>query len=228
MTFALPRDDARYPLADRSRRSGPVPTRPGSSAFRGVTGTQPTLADWYTSLGAALDCVEIAAWVFVPGDERPRYSNGTAAAWPLEAGDGALVDAVESIARALAPARRQQTDRSESSHVADTRSLRTTAGSYLLRGCRLGPPQLEPQRITLVVGRRTSPAQPCSSALRERFGLTPRETDVARLVAEGLAATDVAMRLRLSIHTVRRHLERLYKKLGVHCRSEAQHALLHL
>jgi predicted ATPase/DNA-binding CsgD family transcriptional regulator len=52
-------------------------------------------------------------------------------------------------------------------------------------------------------------------------GLSARELDVLRLVAEGLSDADVAMRLVLSPHTVRAHLRNIYSKIGVASRSAA-------
>lgn len=46
-------------------------------------------------------------------------------------------------------------------------------------------------------------------------GLTPRETAVLLLLAEGLTARAIAHRLGSSPRTVHKHLEHLYRKLGV-------------
>ena len=52
-------------------------------------------------------------------------------------------------------------------------------------------------------------------------GLSPREVEVLRLVAEGLTNNQVADRLSLSPRTVDRHLNSVYTKLGVSSRSAA-------
>ena len=52
------------------------------------------------------------------------------------------------------------------------------------------------------------------------WGLTQRETDVARLIASGSSAKAIAARLSISIHTVRRHTERVFANLGVSCRAQ--------
>lgn len=54
-----------------------------------------------------------------------------------------------------------------------------------------------------------------------RFGLTARELDVLRLVAEGLTDAEVAERLFLSRRTVGTHLTSIYGKLGVGSRTAA-------
>lgn len=52
-------------------------------------------------------------------------------------------------------------------------------------------------------------------------GVTPRETEVLALVAQGLSDAEVAERLVVSLRTVHAHLRSTYRKLGVHSRSEA-------
>jgi len=51
--------------------------------------------------------------------------------------------------------------------------------------------------------------------------LTPREVEVLRLVARGLANKEIALALDLSIHTVERHLTNLFPKIGCRSRTEA-------
>jgi len=50
--------------------------------------------------------------------------------------------------------------------------------------------------------------------------LTPREEQVVALVAEGLANREVAMELRLSEHTIKKYLFRIFDKLGISTRVE--------
>ncbi|MCZ7590295.1 MAG: helix-turn-helix transcriptional regulator [Gaiella sp.] len=54
-----------------------------------------------------------------------------------------------------------------------------------------------------------------------RGSLTPREDEILRLVAEGKTNGQVAEQLWISAGTVRRHLENVYGKLGVHTRTAA-------
>ena len=58
------------------------------------------------------------------------------------------------------------------------------------------------------------------AALHEA-GLTPREAQVARLVALGRSNRDAAEELGVSDRTVAKHLERAFRKLGVRTRSQA-------
>jgi DNA-binding NarL/FixJ family response regulator len=72
----------------------------------------------------------------------------------------------------------------------------------------------------------------CASARGNgRTVLTPREHEVLALLASGLAAAEIAGRLVISPQTVRTHLERILRKLGVSSRGQAivyayQHGLV--
>ncbi len=58
-----------------------------------------------------------------------------------------------------------------------------------------------------------------SGALHD--SLTPRETDVLRMLADGLSNKEVALQLHISEHTVKYHLSSVFGKLGVSSRTEA-------
>ena len=51
--------------------------------------------------------------------------------------------------------------------------------------------------------------------------LTPRETDVLKLVAKGFTYAEIAGMLELSVHTVTTHVKNTYRKLEVRSRGEA-------
>ena len=69
-------------------------------------------------------------------------------------------------------------------------------------------------------GRARQPA-PAAVNLHIEFGMTPREIEVALLLAEGCSNRTIAHRLRISAHTARHHTQRVLVKLGVHSRAEA-------
>jgi DNA-binding CsgD family transcriptional regulator len=56
---------------------------------------------------------------------------------------------------------------------------------------------------------------------RRMPGLTRREREILNLVAEGKTNVEIAEQLWVSPATVRKHLENVYAKLGVHTRTAA-------
>ena len=63
----------------------------------------------------------------------------------------------------------------------------------------------------------SSPAVPDPTGLArfcERFGLTPREREVAALLVQGLSYNDIKAGLFISTHTVKNHVHNIYGKCG--------------
>ena len=98
---------------------------------------------------------------------------------------------------------------------ADAYCLKTTDPASLLvalHAAALGSTYLDPHIAQLVLGRVTWP---------ENNPLTPRETQVLRLIADGLANKGIAERLDISLATVKTHVEDILKKLSATDRTQA-------
>ncbi|WP_410654165.1 response regulator [Amycolatopsis sp. lyj-112] len=104
-----------------------------------------------------------------------------------------------------------------------TRAVAAGATGYLLkagppddlfRGIRAasrGETALAPQVAALLVGRMRDPVP----------ALSPRETEIVQLLAQGLINRQIAARLFISEATVKTHLVHIYDKLGVDSRAGA-------
>lgn len=93
--------------------------------------------------------------------------------------------------------------------------LKAAPADELIAGVRsvaAGEVALSPSIAAQLVARMREPA-PAS--------LTPRETEVLRLVAEGLSNREIGERLFLGESTVKTHLLRTFEKLGVNDRTRA-------
>lgn len=62
--------------------------------------------------------------------------------------------------------------------------------------------------------------------LRSRYGLTRREVEVVRLLADRLPTREIARRLGISLNTARRHSESILRKLAVRSRHDIRDSLL--
>jgi DNA-binding NarL/FixJ family response regulator len=71
--------------------------------------------------------------------------------------------------------------------------------------------------------RGSKRVQPHNQTVREANvgGLTDREMEVLRLVAQGKKNPEIAKLLYISRKTVEHHLSHIYNKLGVSCRTSA-------
>ena len=57
-------------------------------------------------------------------------------------------------------------------------------------------------------------------ALTQRYALSPRETEVVELVLRGYSNQDISAALRVSLATIKKHLTRVFDKVGVDSRAQ--------
>ncbi len=124
-------------------------------------------------------------------------------------------------------ARREETDKLEGFRLgADDYVTKPFARRELL--ARIGVLLRRAGRTTPAAGAATPGGQPAAGAaapaltdevLRERYALTPRQIEVARLVAQGFSNADIAERMGLSFYTVRNYIEQILRRLDVPSRA---------
>jgi DNA-binding NarL/FixJ family response regulator len=85
---------------------------------------------------------------------------------------------------------------------------------------RAGGAPMTPEIARMVVRSFWVPSS-AASAVPDANGLTTREAGILILLAEGLSNKEIAQKAKISPGTVRIHLEHIFKKLHVRCRTEA-------
>lgn len=68
----------------------------------------------------------------------------------------------------------------------------------------------------MVARKPASETGPTESRAPNVRVLTPRESEILRLIAEGLSSREIAVRLKISFKTVVSHRYQLMRKLGIH------------
>ena len=110
--------------------------------------------------------------------------------------------------------RGQTTSRAEAETQA-VRRVQVGATVYSLRGSLVGEQLLGAEPAVLVTMVASAPEPLTDETLAADYDLTPREIQVARLIAEGLSNTEIAERIGVKFFTARNHVERTLSKLGV-------------
>jgi DNA-binding NarL/FixJ family response regulator len=86
-------------------------------------------------------------------------------------------------------------------------------------------------RVLRRLGDRPRPAMRAAPGQSDGHGrlsdLTPREREVAALVADGQTNAQIALRLRVSQSTVEKHVSRVLAKLGLSSRAGVVRLLAH-
>ncbi len=116
-----------------------------------------------------------------------------------------------SVERAQARARSQLGDKAFAQALAEGRAMTAEQALACLPAIPPKAPHLSTHSLP------TAPTRPAPSPA----GLTTREVEVLRLVAQGLTDAQVAQRLVISHRTVTTHLSSIYNKLGINSRAAA-------
>jgi DNA-binding CsgD family transcriptional regulator len=192
-------------------------------AFRTGILTHCRMAEERRFLGGVMDHLSEGV---LTCDARGRVVQQSAVLSAMLDNDGeraTLLETMHAVARTVAAqigasARRDEADVIE--------NVRTDHAWYRVRGTIVGEGVVSPVFRILVALQRLSPALPAEAAVRERFGLTPKEARVCLLLARGMTNEEIAAALCVSRYTARRHTEKVLLKLQVKSRAEVGPTLL--
>jgi DNA-binding CsgD family transcriptional regulator len=188
--------------------------RAGIAAWVGAAASNATVAGMLDSLrdaammfdvsGSLIHANPAADRLTVPVESSRLREEAQRIAW-----------AIGAMARRRSPSRFAAAQVDRPSEAQTVRTIRLGASVYCLRGSIVGE-QLLGAAPAVLVTITAAVAEPLSDdALRADFGLTAREIQVARLLAEGLSNTEIAERIGVRFFTARNHVERALAKLGV-------------
>jgi DNA-binding CsgD family transcriptional regulator len=165
-------------------------------------------------------CLEGLAGVLAAQGELPQPARLWGAAEALRQAIGAPIPAVSRRAyeRAVTAVRAQFGEKAFATAWAQGRTMTLEQVLATQRPVTILPP----------ISADPATAPPVAKAPTSPDGLTAREVEVLRLVAQGLSDAPVAQQLVMSPHTVNSHLKAIYGKIGVSSRSAAtRYALEH-
>ncbi len=194
----------------------------GSLSFARVARCDPGLVDLFEHVTDAVHVADCAGRAVYQNRRLVRIMDEEPEACRLFA----VLDRVVSCLSSRA-ARQRHADRSYSAaaralHSSTWCELRTGSALYRLHGT-LVDSRSASSIITLavvIVAARDGAAEASAEHLHARYGLSPREVEVARLLADGLSTRELSAALHVSTHTARHHTENVLRKLRVRRRGE--------
>lgn len=185
-------------------------------AFEAGVATVIRTAASRSSLTTALDASPNGALVFDRGGRLLHQTPAVARLTGTHRGERAVIETGRAMARGLASV--DPCDALDPGHAA--RTVHEHAGTYRLSAVLLGEGVFALQPAVLVTVTRPDAPLPDRATLRERFGLTRRQAEVALLLAQRKTDPEIAELLCISPYTARGHAEAVMGKLGIHSRRD--------
>lgn len=179
----------------------------------------------WRELGAMVDRVPQALAVYDQAGRR-LYANRGLVGLLADARNADALDAsMDELAGVFAARLRGPRRAQEDVPLTVGRRVRTGRRVYRL-SATYGPSPVGGERTILVSVERSGLPLPPPTTLEDRHGLTPREAEVALLLAEGCSDKALARRLDVSWHTARTHVRNVLDKLGLSSRARVASTLL--
>lgn len=177
-----------------------------------------SLANRGDAIARLLDEFEIPA--LLRCDDGRSYQNRSLGDLLETAGDpNSLLTAMASLAAEFtAVGERARKSTTVTPLPTGDRTTVTSGGRYRLQGSSLRPGTVGPGPAVLVLVRGTRRRLPDPRDLADRYGLTERQAQVARLLALGASNEEIALRLGISAHTARHHAQSVLERVGTRSR----------
>lgn len=190
-------------------------------AFETAVSSLRTLENQGAAIGVLLDRLDIAALVaFTRGEtHRNRRLRNLLDRLAGPNDSSRLVDEMERMAREVL--RLHEASGKSTPRIpldAGTRAVEVAGEVLRLHASWLPPGTAGSGPAALVLTEGASPRFPNTRALARRYGLTPRQAQVAHLLATGASNREIADRLEISPHTARHHAQSVLNRVGIHSR----------
>jgi DNA-binding CsgD family transcriptional regulator/tetratricopeptide (TPR) repeat protein len=179
-----------------------------------LDGARALATPWGPEFEAQLATCE-AEWTRATGEPDPERWRAAVDAWDKAGQPYPAAYARWRLAEALLAATADREQAEEAIREAHATAARLGAGplqTELEQLARRGRIDLAPE---------AAPAGPASAGADDQLGLTPRELEVLRLVADGRSNRQIAEELFISVKTASVHVSNILAKLGVRTRVEA-------
>ena len=195
---------------------------PGLAA--GLDATDPLEAAQH-AFGAAFDQLAAGVALYDVWTRRRVAANRTLVRL-LDADSELLLTELDAFARELAVSARIRSLRFAMNGKGSRRVIQTARGAYRISAVTLPEAMVTRAAAVAVIVSHIVPVVPSSTELIGVSGLTRREAEVAHEITLGRSNPAIATRLGLSPHTIRHHIEGVFRKLGVSSRREVAERLL--
>jgi DNA-binding CsgD family transcriptional regulator len=136
-----------------------------------------------------------------------------------------LEAALDRVTQQLVRHVRDSTASHEPADAPVRRSVATRTTRYRISGTIMRRGQMGPQKVVLVTLDRARPTALPLKTLEDRFDLTPRQAEVAQLLARRKTNREIAEALCISPYTARHHTEAVLRKLGIQTRTDVRDSL---
>ncbi|MGH7604298.1 MAG: response regulator transcription factor [Gemmatimonadaceae bacterium] len=179
---------------------------------------------YLTALDAATDGVLLTTTSGEELDESPKLQTTLQSDPERERVSRVMRQAAATLGVWIDRHRKTTEGRSTTQPIA--RDLTTRTANYRILASAIPEGSVARDRAITVTIARLSPRTFTVAELRDQFGLTPRQAEVARLIADGQRNSQIASALGISSSTALHHTEEVLRKLNLHSRAAVTAALL--